>query len=257
MAKDSEGERIVSKQTFLNLLKAASATESEMAGLRGDFGSKLAKAEKNQYLDVTAFRMARSLAKKDKRKAEFLWRNLKIYVEEFLEIGLQADIEDAPKSKRAEPGDEFKRQRDAQREGDAEEFEGAANGHDPVDDVMRAAGGAALNRFREALSVASNHKAVEKGLARFLRDNPALEEMARAAARQRLTELDVEAGTDKPEAEAEALLKGHSIKSNARRAARRFGVLDPDIYENGGLFFWRRQGAAKGGERPPEGAPLH
>jgi len=92
--KNENGEKIINRSKFLALLKANEAMSSAVAEERQAWGEKLRKAEEQEGLDRKAFALARPFKRMDSQKAEYLWRNFKIYVEEYLEIGRQADLGD-------------------------------------------------------------------------------------------------------------------------------------------------------------------
>lgn len=239
MVQAAGAEKTIGAKELKRLCTTRKGADERAAEERGAWGGAFKAAQEKHGVDPIAFGMAYRLWKMaDSARASRVLRNFMQYVD-LLEIGGQADLEDAVN----------------QAKGATEKPEdGDGDGADVVEDVI---GGAALATFRDAIAGTDDVESVNRGLERFLADNPDHAEEAQAIAAARIEELNAEAGggedlrpgalRNKAKRAAEqtaAEAKGYSNRQNAIRAGRRVGKIENPVVWEGpdGQWFYRAPG---------------
>ena len=224
--------KTIGAKALRQLCSTRKGADERAAEERGAWGSKFKDAQEKHGVDAIAFGMAYRLWKMaDTARASRILRNFTHYID-LLEVGGQTDIEDA-----------------AGGQGDVDYEEG-----DEVDVVGDIAGEGALRTFQDAITGTDDVDGVRVGLERFLVDHPDLADGAREFALQRIEELNAEQGggedlrpdtlRNKSRNDVDTAISEaggpYSNKQNAVRAARRkAGIENPEVYEEGGGWYFR------------------
>lgn len=180
--EDNIAEKSIAKTKLVQLIRSMEIVGSRIGEERGELGAKIKAAEADHNYDRFAGAVAFKLKKMDSGKASRHLRNIALYCD-LLEIGGQADIEDAIADAKAAESDE--KVGEEAMSGGLDTFE-----EDPVRAVANPEGELKLKTFADALRQSYDNVAIDRAVVAFVSDNPDLAARAEELGKAELARRD-------------------------------------------------------------------